>query len=97
MEKIEDQTKEFATGFKNYTISRIDYESMPCPMDTKNFDDEKMQELANRIGNELKQWNFDEDSPYYKDDVDDAFWKEMEDCAVEMNMPYYEDENYIKN
>ena len=86
-------TKEFATGFKDYTISRIDYESMPCPMDTKDFDDEKMQELANRIGEELNQRNFDEESPYYDDVLADAFWSEMERCAVEMNMPYYEDED----
>ena len=84
--------KEFSIGFKGFTICRGDYESMPCPMDTSGFDDETMRELARCIGLELKQYSFDEQSPYYEEDVEDAFWKEMEDCAVEMGMPYYEDE-----
>lgn len=88
----EQMTKEFSTNFQNFTITRGDYESMPCPMNTSKFDDDKMQKLADLIGEELKQYRFDEQSPYYKDDVDDAFWKEMEDCAVEMGMTYYEDE-----
>jgi hypothetical protein len=88
-----DLNKEFKVGFKDYTISRSDYEDMPCPMNTDGFDDEKMKTLAENIGAELQQYNFDEQSQYYKDEVDDAFWREMENCAVKMGMTYYEDEN----
>lgn len=88
-----DLNKEFKVGFKDYTISRSDYEDMSAPMNTDGFDDEKMTELAKCIGVELKKWNFDEESEYYEDEVEAAFWQEMEDCAVAMGMTYYEDEN----
>ena len=92
MEKNIDYNKEFNTGFQEYTIARGDYESMPCPMKTSDFDDEKMQKLADIIGAQMKLYNFDEESPDYEDDVEDAFWREMEECAVAMGMTYYEDE-----
>lgn len=92
MEKNIDYNKEFPIGFQNYTISRSDYESMPDPMKTDGFDDDKMKALAKRIGVELKKWNFDKESVYYEDAVEDAFWREMEECAVAMGMTYYEDD-----
>jgi hypothetical protein len=92
MEKNIDYNKEFPIGFQNFTISRSDYESMPDPMKTDGFDDEKMKELAKTIGVELKKWNFDKESEYYEDEVEGAFWREMEECAVAMGMTYYEDE-----
>ena len=91
-EDIDSLNKEFPVGFKDYTICRGDYESMPDPMKTDGFDDEKMTELAKCIGVELKKWNFDEESEYYEDEVEGAFWREMEECAVAMGMTYYEDE-----
>lgn len=90
---VADLNKEFKVGFKEFSICRADYENMPDPMKTDGFDDEKMTELAKSIGVELKKWNFDEESEYYEDDVEGAFWREMEECAVAMGMTYYEDED----
>ena len=55
------------------------------------WSDEQMEFLAQRINSAMRQYSFDETSPYYKDDLDDAFWTEMEDCAVGLGMKYYDD------
>ena len=87
-------------------VSRGDYESMPCPMYAGEFDDDQMQDLAETIylalhngyGYGLDVDNYFSNSnlmmetnPYLYEDIDDAFWKEMEDIAVAMGMRYYED------
>lgn len=106
-EKVEDSnTKSFyANGFE--IISRCDYESMPCPMYATEFDDSKMQDLAEQIYFALttcyyfSESDVDEymrhpsdlaweDTDLY-DDIDTAFWAEMENIAVAMGMRYYED------
>lgn len=53
-----DLEKEFVVPYKNfvgenYTISRIDYESMPIPMKADAFTDAQMAMLAETIANEL--------------------------------------------
>lgn len=93
-----DLEKEFVVPYKNfvgenYTICRIDYESMPIPMKADAFTDAQMAMLAETIANELQQYVFDKECPYYEDELDDAFWKEMETCAVKAGMAYYEDDN----
>lgn len=83
-------------------ISRGDYESMPAPMYAGEFDDDQMTELAERIylclSNEYsyskekleKYFNYNpNDLVDY--DLDMAFWREMENIAIEMGMRYYED------
>ena len=83
--------KEFKVN-DEFSISRGDYESMPCPMLAWNWTDEKMQELANRVAKELTLYNFgDSDCADRKEQIEDAFWKEMENVAVSMGMEYYED------
>lgn len=73
------------------TISRADYENMPCSMAARDWTDEQMLALADAIAQELKNYSFDVTSNYYEEDLEEAFWKEMEDCAVRMGMQYYED------
>lgn len=83
-------------------VSRGDYESLPCPMYAMEFDDDKMQRLADLIYNSLSVNYRIEDSRlknYFSgnrievedEDIDDAFWREMEECAVYFGMRYYED------
>ena len=82
-------------------VSRGDYESMSCPMYAGEFDDEKMTELARLIyqmlnsnygytDRELEKY-FNDPSANINEDLDMAFWREMEEIAVQMGMRYYED------
>lgn len=87
-------------------VCRMDYESMPCPMYATEFTDDQMQDLAETIYLALHNgydYGLDADNyfsnskllmelnPYLYEDIDSAFWKEMEDIAVAMGMRYYED------
>ena len=87
----DNEDKEFPVNFENYTISRSDYLTMPLPMDANKFDDNKMRKLAKMIHDELSGYNFDKDDPNYTDNVDDVFWTEMERCAIEMGMEYFDE------
>jgi hypothetical protein len=82
-------------------VSRGDYESMPAPMYAGEFDDDKMTELARLIyqmlntnyrytDKELEKY-FNDMSANVNEDLDIAFWREMEEIAVQMGMRYYED------
>lgn len=82
-------------------VSRGDYESMPAPMYAGEFDDDEMTELAEKIylclTNEYDYTDKDLEK-YFNDktakidyDLDMAFWREMENIAIEMGMRYYED------
>ena len=86
---------------------------MACPMYAGEFDDDKMTELARLIyqmltsnygytDRELEKY-FNDTSANIDEDLDMAFWREMEEIAVQMGMRYYEDmsdeefENVSKN
>ena len=82
-------------------VSRGDYECMSMPMYAGEFDDEKMTELARLIyqmlntnygytDKELEKY-FNDMSANVDEDLDIAFWREMEEIAVQMGMRYYED------
>lgn len=82
-------------------VSRGDYEGLPIPMRSSDFSDDKMAELAKRIyltltneygytDRELENY-FNDTSANVDEDLDMAFWKEMEEIAVQMGMRYYED------
>ncbi len=88
--------KEFKVN-DEFSISRSDYENMPCPMLAWTWGDFQMEELAKRIALELEDYNYDETSPYLQDEKENDFWIEMENCAVRMGMEYYEDfdEDYL--
>jgi hypothetical protein len=74
---------------------------MPAPMYAGEFDDDKMTELARLIyqmlssnygytDKELEKY-FNDMSANVDEDLDIAFWREMEEIAVQMGMRYYED------
>lgn len=82
-------------------VSRGDYENMSCPMYAGEFDDDKMSELAEKIylcltneyrytDRELEKY-FNDQTAKIDYDLDMAFWREMENIAIEMGMRYYED------
>ena len=90
------------------SVCRGDYESMPCPMYTAEITDEQMQWLIDTIYDVLvSQYYFDEEDvqKYIKgelgdyrlqEDIDEAFWVEMETIAVKkLEMPYYEDIEFV--
>jgi hypothetical protein len=80
-------------------ITREDYESMPCAMYAMEFTDVQMQELVDRIANVLSsQYGYNEyeisclkEDSQELEDYYDAFWREMENIALDMGMRYYED------
>ena len=80
-------------------ITREDYESMPCAMYAMEFTDAQMQELVDRIANVLSsQYGYNEyeisclkEDSQELEDYYDAFWREMENIALDMGMRYYED------
>ena len=77
---------------EHFSISRGDYEGMPDPMLAWTWSDERMAELAKNIATELAQYSYaNEGKDALQEEQDDAFWKEMENCAVRMGMEYYED------
>lgn len=82
-------------------VSRMYYESLPCAMYACEFDDDEMTELAENIylclTNEYDYTDKDLEK-YFNDktaeidyDLDMAFWREMENIAIEMGMRYYAD------
>ena len=81
--------KEFRVN-DDFTLTRSDYENLPCPMIAFTWSDYEMEKLAHNIANELSQYSYDETQDL-REQKDDAFWKEMEDVAVQMGMKYYED------
>ena len=87
-------TKQFTSSNGYVTISRGDYYSFPCPMCAGDFNDEKMQKLADTIGNVLEneyRYTKEEITDEENEDCQDALWKEIEDCALTMGMKYLED------
>ena len=87
--KKEIMSKEFKVN-DDFTICRPDYEGLPCPMCAWKWSDEQMTALAKNIAAELEQYSYDECYDL-QDQKEDAFWREMEICAVAMGMKYYED------
>ena len=97
--------KEFVSG--GVGITREDYESLPCAMYAMEFTDDQMQELVNRVADVLSsQYGYNEyeiscleEDSQELEDYYDAFWREMENAALDMGMRYYEDmsdEEYMK-
>ena len=86
-------------------ISRGDYENLPISMCTKEVSNETMQKIADEIFNTLTT-NYDEadviayfeseleDSELW-DDIDEDFWKEMENIGIDNGITYYKISNNI--
>ena len=103
--KNDSLKKEFVSG--GVGITREDYESMPCAMYAMEFTDDQMQELVNRVADVLSsQYGYNEyeiscleEDSQELEDYYEAFWREMENIALDMGMRYYEDmsdEEYMK-
>lgn len=92
-----DLKKEFTSN--GITLSREDFESLPCAMYAMEFTDEQMQELVNCTANILSsQYGYNEyeiscleEDSQELEDYYYAFWREMENIALDMGMRYYED------
>lgn len=82
-------------------ISRTDYESLPIPMCTTNVSDETMQTIANDIFTILKTnygkadviayFRNEVEDDELREDIDEDFWKEMENIGIDNGIVYYED------
>lgn len=90
----------FVNGIK--VISRNEYESLPCSMCAIELSDETMQKIANEIYNSMKVNygketaetyfnNFNVGDEDFTEEVNDFFWKEMEEIALNNGMRYYDD------
>lgn len=75
---------------------------MPLPMYTGEFDDDTMTVLAEKIylclsneygysNEDLENYFINNPNDLINDHLDMAFWREMENIAIEMGMCYYED------
>ena len=89
--------KEFKSG--GITITREDYESLPCAMYATEFTDKQMQILVENIAcvmggcygyTEYEISCLKEDTQEMEDYYH-AFLREMEKCAIVMGMRYYDD------
>lgn len=86
-----DYEKEFTCG--NTTITRNDYESMPCPMNTSHLTDADMQRLAEAIESEMQNWqNSLKGECIDQERYENVWWSEMEKIGLDFGMTYYEDE-----
>lgn len=74
-----------------YSISRSDYESMPCPMKAWDWNDDKMRELASAIAENFHPITREALCEPDRESQDDDFWMVMENAALSMGMTYYED------
>ena len=88
-----DYEKEFTCG--NTTITRCDYEDMPCPMDTSSLSDDEMQRLAEAIEQEMERWKeWLDNGDVNQDQYDEAWWESMEHLGLAFGMTYYEDDGW---
>lgn len=90
--KENDYNKEFTYG--NITITRNDYECMPCPMNTSSLSDYDMYRLAKAIYTAMDKWSdWLKNGDIDQDQYDDQFWESMEYLGLMFGMTYYEDED----
>ena len=101
---FDDMGKEFT--YKGVTVTRYDYESLPCPMAASKLDDKTMQNIVTDIYDYLSSvgWEDDEIAKYLGPNLDEVldddrrreqinseFWQYMERAALDNGMEYYED------
>lgn len=87
-----DYNKEFTYG--NITITRNDYECMPCAMNTSSLSDEDMYRLAKAIYTEMDRWSdWLKNGDINQEQYDEQWWKSMEYLGLMFGMTYYEDED----
>lgn len=82
--------KVFTCGHTHLT--RRELESLGCPFYTKNVTDEVMRKIASVMNDELAQWNFKKvGGEELEFTCEDARFHEMDNAAVKLGVPYYED------
>ena len=82
-----DYNKEFSYG--NITITRNDYECMPCPMNTSSLSDEDMYRLAKAINDEMDRWQeWLNNRDVNQDQYDEQLWESMEHLGFMFGMTY---------
>lgn len=66
-------------------------EGLPCPFYTKGFSDERLLKILKEAEDTVKH-RFDvSDIDFKNEDMDDAWWEELERECVAQGMPYCED------
>lgn len=86
--QLEIISKEFPV-VGDFSLTRGEFEGFPCPMVACLWSDEQMQELADKVRGE-----FDYDVPTTEEewqDLDDQWYRVIENCALDLGMKYYED------
>jgi uncharacterized protein (DUF2164 family) len=86
--QLEIISKEFNV-VEDFSLTRSEFEGFPCPMVACLWTDEQMQELADRVKKE-----FDYTTPKTEEEweeLDDQWYRVIENCALRMGMQYYED------
>lgn len=74
----------------DFSLTRSEFESFPCPMVACLWSDEQMEELAKRVKRNFR-CDFLPTNRYELDDLENEWYRVIEDCALEMGMRYYED------
>jgi hypothetical protein len=95
----EKYTKYFSCN--GISISRGDYESLPCAIFTAHISDDTMQRITDTIYQALTCYFSREEISLYAENgyqynevtnrVDELFWEEMETIGLDFGMVYYDD------
>ena len=73
----------------DFSLTRAEFEGFPCPMVACLWTDEQMEELANEV---KKNFVYDTlPKNYYLNNLEDEWYRVIENCALEMGMQYYDD------
>lgn len=75
---------------KKHSITRGDYEGLPCAMKAWDWSDKQMAELADNIAS-MFGYDYYPENENEREEIEDEFWAIMENEAVKMGMTYYED------
>ena len=80
--------KEFICGKTNITRDLL--ESLPEPFNTENVSDKTMQDIANKLEEEMKDfYQWEEDGSITPNKVQEKWWEYLESMAIRHNVPYY--------
>lgn len=67
-------------------------EGLPCPFCTDNVTDETLDDISEELELEMKPWyEWKRNGDVTADKVEEKWWEELENIAVEKGIPYYED------
>lgn len=81
-------SKEFSCG--KTTISRDLLETLPNPFDTENVSDKTMQDIANEVENEMKDfYKWENEGLLSSCLVNKKWWRILESTILKHNIPYY--------